>query len=364
VPDTELRLEVDGDCVSGDDLKTLVELQVEESLEVADAATLVARLEADAGGEWTSILDPLLTPSTPVVAQVSRGDVTYRFEGRATEASWTIAPEGASRLSVTAVDRTVDLDLEEKVVAWPGSSDSAIAETILSSYGFATDVEKTPDGPDPDVHVVLQRGSDLAFLRELATKWGFATFLEATESRIVGHFGSIDPLADPQGELSLGFGPDAQKLTATANFVEGRRVKVSRIPALSDAAQSADSAGDDQAQGSHTLGGVATVLLTPDDVAGEVDPASTAEALARRSAFGVELTVELDTERVGFLLRARKPVLVRGLGSELSGRWLVQRVRHVVTLERHRQQVTLVRNALGLSGDEPFGSTGGLGGLL
>lgn len=363
MPDTRLLVELDGDQLSDDDLRSLVEVQIEESLDVAEAATLVARLEADPSGEWRSVLDPLLTPSTPIVAQVKRGDVTYRFEGRSTEASWTIDPEGASRLSVTAVDRTLELDLEEKVVAWPGTSDSDIANTIFSSYYFDVDIESTPAGPDPDVHVVLQRGSDMAFLRALAAKWGYATFLEATETGIVGHFRSIDPLADPQGELSLGFGADAQRVSASANLVEGQRVKVSRIPALSDSAQTADSAGEDQAQGSHTLGGLATMLLTPDDVTGEIDPSSTAQALARHSAFAVQLTVEIDADRVGLLLRARKPVLVGGLGSSLSGRWLVQRVRHIVTLERHRQHVTLVRNALGLSGNEPFGSTGGIGGL-
>ncbi len=102
--------------------------------------------------------------------------------------------------------------------------------------------------------------------------------------------------------------------------------------------------------------------MTPDDVTGEIDPSSTADALARHSAFAVQLTVEIDADRVGQLLRARRPVLVGGLGTSLSGRWLVERVRHIVTLERHRQQLTLIRNALGLTGDEPFGSTGANGG--
>ena len=64
------------------------------------------------------------------------------------------------------------------------------------------------------------------------------------------------------------------------------------------------------------------------------------------------------------MLRARRTVLVKGLGSVLSGRYLVQRVRHRVTTDGHTQQVTLVRNALGLSGDEPFDGGGLLGGLL
>jgi len=105
------------------------------------------------------------------------------------------------------------------------------------------------------------------------------------------------------------------------------------------------------------------VLLSPTEINGEIDPTSAARGLARSSAFGATLTAEFDTTAVGLLLRARGTVLVAGLGSTLSGRYLVQRVRHQVSLDRHTQVVTLVRNALGLKGDEPFGG-GGLGGLL
>jgi len=364
VPDTRLLVEIDGDRLSNSDLRLLTEVQVEEATDIADAATVVAALQADADGRWTSVLDPLLDPSTPVAVQISRGSVTYRFEGRSTQAGWEIDPTADSRLSITAVDRTLEMDLEEKIVAWPGSSDSVIAESIYSSYGFRPQVDSTPDSPDPDVHVVLQRGSDLAFLRALASKWGYRAFLEPTAAGVVGHFHAIDPLADPQAELSLGFGIDAQRVSASVQLVDGRRVKVSRIPALSDSAQDGEGDGADQVQGAHSLGGQMSVLLAPTDVSGEVDPSSTAEALARRSAFVVRLTVEIDADRTGLMIRARKPILVRGLGDVLSGRYLVERVRHTVTSARHHQKLTLVRNALGLSGDEPFGAAGGIGGLV
>jgi hypothetical protein len=364
VPDSRLLVQIDGETLSADDLSAIGEIQVEEASDLADAATLVANLTPDETGEWISVLDPLLDRSTPLVIQVTRGEASYRFEGKPMQASWTIDPEGSSQISVQAQDRTLELDAEEKIVAWPGTQDSAIADAILSSYGFEPKVETTSDSPDPDVHVVLQRESDLAFLRALAAKWGFAVFLEATEAGIVGHFEPIDPLADPQGELALGFGADSQHVDASVRLTEGERVKLSRIPALSDSAQDADESGDDQLQGKHSLAAQTTVLLAPDDVSGEIDPTSAAQAIARKSAFAAELRVEVDTDRADLLLRARKPVLVKGLGSQLSGSYLVQRVRHIVTVERHRQQVTLVRNALGLTGSEPFGSTSGLGGLL
>jgi hypothetical protein len=343
--------------VSGQGMREVVEVQVEEAAYAADAASLVARIEAGADGEWTSVLDPLLEPETPVRLGVSFGDVSYRFEGLSTEASWRLDAAGGSQLTVKAVDRTLALDREEKVVAWPGSSDSAIAEAILAGgHGLEAEVEQTPAGPDPDVHVAIQRATDLAFLRSLADKWGYAFFLAADNGRVKGHFHRLDPLAEPQAELSLAFGGDAPAVDASVQLTAGRRVRVARIPPLAAGAQSGDSAGDDEAQGAQSLAGVATDLLSPADIDGEIDPVAATQGIARRSAFAATLSFEFDTARVGVMLRARRPVLVKGLGRRLSGRYLVERVRHTITQNRHAQQVTLVRNALGLTGDEPFGA--------
>lgn len=363
MPDTRLLIEIDGEVVPDSDLPQIAEVQLEEAADQADAATLVARLEPGVDGEWTGLLDSLATPQTPVAIQLTRGEVSYRFEGLSTEAAWDLDAEGASRLTVKAVDRTLALDLEEKVVAWPGTSESGIAEAVFASHGLAAEVEETPAGPDPDAHVLLQRGTDWAFLRSLAAKWGYAVYLESDGTKVAGHFHRLDPLADPQAELALGFGGDARKVQVRAELVAGQQVKVSRLPALSDTPQDGEAAGDDQPQGQTSLAAQSTVLLAPGDADGEVDPLTTATGLARRSAFAATLTAEIDADVVGLMLRARRTVLVKGLGSTLSGRYLVQRVRHRVTTDRHRQQLTLVRNALGLRGDEPFGQ-GGLGGLL
>lgn len=358
--DTRLLIEVDGAELAQEELEALSQVVVEEALDEADAATLSARLESQSDGGWTSLLDPLVEPQSPLVVQVSLGDVAYRFEGLSTEASWHVEPAGTSQLTVKAVDRTLELDLEEKVVAWPGNSDSSIAEAIFGEHGLTPEVEATPAGPDPDVHVVLQRSTDLAFLRALAAKWGYAVYVESEDGRLVGHFHPVDPLAAPQGELALGFGGTGAGIDATASLASAPLVRATRIPTLSDSPQSGESSGDDEAQGALSLAGQTTLLLSPADVDGEVEPLDAAQALARRSAFTVRLTTEIDTGATEVLLRARRPVLVKGLGSSLSGQYLVERVRHDITVERHRQHVTLVRNALGLTGDEAFGQLGGL----
>lgn len=361
MPETTLLVEVDGAPLDAAVVAELADVQVEEAVDDADAATIVARLEPRDDGEWAAVLDALTSPRAPVVVEIARGASAYRFDGRAAQASWRIDADRGSELTVKAVDRVLDLDAEEKVVAWPGTSESGIAEAIFSEHGLLAQVEPTPDAPDPDVHVLLQRCTDWAFLRQLAARWGYAVYLESEGGRTTGHFHPVDPLAEPQAELSLGFGGGAGAVDVEADLVAGRHVKASRLPVLSDAPRSGESRGDDEPQGAVSLGGQTTVLLAPSDVAGEVEPADATEGLARRSAFALRLVTEVDAGALDLVLRARRPLLVRGLGSLLSGRWLVERVRHRVTPERHTQRLTLVRNALELAGDEPFGA-GALGG--
>ena len=90
MPDTRLKIEIDGDTVAADDLQQLHDIQVEEAVDQADAATLVARLEPGDDGEWKSLLDPLVAPQTKLVVEVTRGDVAYRFDGLSTDASWDL----------------------------------------------------------------------------------------------------------------------------------------------------------------------------------------------------------------------------------------------------------------------------------
>jgi hypothetical protein len=365
MPDTQLLVEIDGTAVEADAITQLVEVIAEEAVDAADAVSVVAAVDAGADGQWTSLLDPLTAPRTPLVVGITRGDVAYRFDGSSTEADWQLDAAGASQLTIKAIDKTLDMDAEEKIAAWPGNSDSTIAEAIFGTYGLSPQVDSTPDGPDPDVHVVLQRATDWGFLRALAAKWGYNTFVEADGETLIGHFRAIDPLADPQGTLSLGFGGGATKVSVTSRLTSGHHVTGSRVKALADSTDSGDGPGDDQSQGQTALGGQTTVLLSPTDVFGEIDATATATGLARQSAFVVSMAVDIDVNVVGLMLRARRTVLVKGLGDSLSGRYLVQKVRNKVTPSGHTQSATLVRNALGLSGDEPWDAGGGLlGGLL
>ena len=90
-----------------------------------------------------------------------------------------------------------------------------------------------------------------------------------------------------------------------------------------------------------------------------LDEAIGAEATAATDAarFAIELRAELDPALYRGLLRARRPVLVRGVGRRFSGVFYVESVR--TTLENATLTQTFVarRNATGQTGGESFGQT-------
>ena len=68
------------------------------------------------------------------------------------------------------------MGLEEKVREWSGMTDGAVANQIFGSYDGVTPApdntrEVTPVHTE-DEHTLMQRGSDIAFLRRLARRTG------------------------------------------------------------------------------------------------------------------------------------------------------------------------------------------------
>jgi len=85
-----------------------------------------------------------------------------------------------------------------------------------------------------------------------------------------------------------------------------------------------------------------------------------AQAVVDRSAWAIVAEGELNTVAYGGVLRAKRPVSVRGAGRQFSGTYYVEKVLHSFTADGYKQRFTLKRNALGLTGSEKFSDDGGL----
>ena len=360
------RLDVDGAPVDPAILGRLRRVEVEEHAGMADVLRLTFGLSvrADASG-WDVLDDDVFTRLARVRLFVSVGSNSSQplIEGYVVDvkADFTNEPEG-SRLSVVAFDATVLMHLEEKVRAWPGMADSDIASAIFAEYGFGPEVEATQPARQENVMTVVQRGSDMQFLRMLAQRNGYECYvdLDPAGGQTVGHFHPARYADPPQGVLSIGLG-QATNIT---------RLQVHH-DMLRPAATSANNVDVDTRQdqpvevtemaatplGSRsTLPGDRARKLVLDQtglaLTGELQ--AYAQAVTDRSALAIRADGELDTQAYQGILRAKRPVLVRGGGRGFSGSYYVERVLHTFEGSDYRQQFTLRRNAVGLAGGEDF----------
>jgi len=364
----------------------LIEVAVEDNADQADTFRLKVGIQLRDDGEWTDVDAPefALFNKVRVEAGFRDGTTEILTEGYITDVQ--VHFEDAARqpyLEVHGLDASVLMSLEEKIVTWPNLSDSDIATQILSAYGFTPDVTSTnPVHQENDV-TVIQRGSDLEFLRRLARKNGFEVGVakDALPGTTTGYFRT--PVLDgtPQKTLAVASGDETslRSFTVTVDGVKPLAVETGQIDVKGKAAASGTGTQlQFAAIGNQDLdalvGGTINSLITAHDTAGKLwlysVPTSNAKELttleqAVRDEAGwlVNATGEINSDVYGAVLRANRLVLVKGAGALFSGKYYVTQVAHRIGSDgRYQQTFHARRNAVGLDGSEHFGN--GLGALL
>ncbi len=367
MPDTfSYTLRVNDSPADQDLLDALNLVEVEDAAALASAFRLRLPIGLDDEGDWTWVAEDVLKPLTPVSIGVQFGsDVNEQLiSGYVVSHQVHFAKEvGASFLEVIGMDASTLMNLEEKIVAWKDLSDSDIVAQILGNYGFTPDADDTQPSYSEDEVTIIQRGTDLAFLRRLARRNGFEFFLDTDpqSGETTGHFHKPRLSGRPQKDLALAFGEDSNVATLEAHY-DGLR------PSTVDA--QGISIGDKSDQ-SATIESSDLVTLGANSVLGSLDQ-QPKSLLARTSAFdnaelqtraqaavnsaswAVSLSGELDITAYQSVLRSRRTVLVKGIGTRYSGTYYVSRVVHSLTPGGYKQKFELVRNALALAGDETF----------
>jgi phage protein D len=370
MPQISYALLVDGNPIDPEDLAAVRQIDVEDHADLADIMRLAVGIAVrDDGAGWTVLDDDLFgrLRRLTVTVTVGSGQAETLLHAHVVETRADLSSEpGRSMLRVVAMDPSVRMYLEEKVRAWPDMTDADIASAVFGEYGFTAKVEPTnPTRPDDDAPTV-QRGSDIQFLRQLAGRNGYECYVEVepTSGAVEGHFHPPRVDETPQGVLSVNLGSatnvDAfaarfdmlRPVTVDAGSLDAededeQRVQVDRAavkPLGKD-----ESGSDDQPR---------KVLLSGTGLAQAGELQTYAQAVADESAWALTAEGELDTAAYGGVLRARRPVLVRGAGQRLSGAWYVERVLHTFTADGYTQRFALRRNALGVTGQERFADAG------
>ena len=359
-------LSIGGSPAAGEVMGALQEVAVEDHAELAAVMRLrFATAVKDGGGGFTVIDDSLFPRLGPVAFSVTvgSGSATKLFDGFVvhTTASFSNEP-GESTFTVVAMDATVLMNLDEKVVAWPDMADSDIAGTIFGDHGLTPQVDATQPAREATSVTTIQRGTDIRFLRRLAIRNGYECYvsIDPASGAAEGHFHPPRVDATPQATLSFNFqaATNVNGLVVKHDMLRPAHAKATAI----DAADASPQQAQIDTAALQTLGAESavaadkprTLLLSDTGLAQSGELQSYAQAVVDRSAFALSAEGDLTTGVFGKVLAAKEPVLVRGIGTVLSGEWYVERVLHDIKGADYKQHFTLRRNALGLTSSEAF----------
>jgi phage protein D len=340
-------------------------VEVEDHATLADVARLrVATAIADRGASWSVLDEPICDRFANVKIAVRLGgeSETPLIDGYVIDvkAGLSANPAG-STIEIVVMDATALMDLEEKVKAWPDQSDSAIATSIFGEYSFDTDVTSTQLVRQANDVTVMQRETDIRFLHRLAERNGFECYVDVgDQGQTVGHFHPPTLQEPPQAVLSVNIGTETNvdDFSLRYDMLSATQASASGIDTQDASAQPAQT----QSASLHDQGGSSTVaadrprvrLLTPRGLSRTDELQTLTQAAVDRSAFAITAEGLVNAAVLGQVLRAKKPVLVRGAGSRFSGQFYVERVLHRFDANGYQQRVTLKRNAAGVLRQDNF----------
>jgi phage protein D len=258
-----------------------------------------------------------------------------------------------SFVEVRGSDATVTMGREAKSVIWSDLTDSDAVSAIVTQHGFIPDVDSTSAGHYENKHALVQRESDLSFVRRLARRNGFLFWMTADPlGNQTAHFKKpqVDGAAtatlrinqDPPGLDVLDLRWDVERPSS----IEGVQLDLNSLQDLEGSKSDAPLAALGKQDLAAITGDTRSMFLAaPADDAGDLQSRSAGALID--STFFIRATGETRLDRVGTPIRAHTVVELQGAGSRHSGKYFVAAVRHTIDPVMHRMELELLRNAWG-----------------
>jgi phage protein D len=258
-----------------------------------------------------------------------------------------------SYVDVSGTDGSVAMDREVKAKVWDAVSDADVVSQIVATYGAIADTESTPAVHEEDKHTLVQRDSDLRFIRRLARRNGFLFWITPDPmGKETAHFKRA-PVGDtPAAKLAINLAtPNVNALDITWDVERPTSVLAMQL----DLTDKSDIDGAVAKSPLKLLGdkrladiaaGTRSVLVSaPADDAGDLKNRSEG-ALVEAELF-VRASGETNVHALGSVLHAHTVVDVQGVGKRHSGPYFVSSVRHLIDATTHRMEFELLRNGWG-----------------
>jgi hypothetical protein len=257
-----------------------------------------------------------------------------------------------STLKVEGGDSLVKLDRENKAVAWANLTDSSAVSSILSQAGLLADVENTQPGHFEAKHTLIQRETDLTFIRRLARRNGFHFWISCDETGIeTAHFKRPELNGQATCDLVINLTDPRPNVTSLEISWDVERPTQTDATEL-DLNSKSDISGAVQASPLTALGGVAfneiavdprvAHVFAPVDDSGDLQARS--EGALIEGSFFLRASGSTTVSALGKVLRSHTLVNLRGAGSRHSGVWFCSSVRHSIDADEHRMDFDLIRN--------------------
>jgi hypothetical protein len=258
-----------------------------------------------------------------------------------------------SVIDIKGSDSSVKMDRESRSVVWKDLTDSDAVQTIISTYGYTPDVETTTAGHYENKHTLVQRESDLSFVRRLARRNGYHFWITCDDKGIeTAHFRRPQLGNTPTAQLVINL--DSPTTTILdLNWDVERPTSIEGVQL--DLNAKSDITVSVPATPQTILGdfGIAAItgdtrsvfLAAPANDAGDLK--SRGEGALIEADWFIHATCKTTVQELGTVVRPHTILELRGAGSRHSGKYFVSSVRHTIDAIEHRMEIQLLRNGWG-----------------
>lgn len=340
-----------------------VGLEVELDTELASMFRLHLAIRQQRDGTWTYVDDERFRSWKPITIKAGFEDgMEDLISGYITHVRPDFDPDlSRCTLEIWGMDGTVLMDREEKLHAWPNETDSSIAAQIFRLYRFSSVVDETQVVHDGAVSTIIQRETDIQFLKRLALRNGFECYVEGT----TGFFRKPRVNAPPQPVLAVHFGEETtvNRLTFEVNVLTPARVTMLQVDRASKAVLEATAIASQQpalgATGSAPPAGIplGQMYVSMTAATGLPEMAALCQGLVDEGEWFVTAEGEIAGNQYGHVLKPRGTVTIKGVGATYSGVYYVTHVTHTLTPNGYTQFFRAKRNALMPTGAENFAAS-------
>lgn len=332
----------------------LLEMEVEEDHRLAGMFRLKLALQRGADGLWSWLDDERIRLwHKVVIAATIQGAKAELITGYITQLKPHFDPdENECWLEIYGLDASCLMSLEEKIKDWPNRSDSDIARTILRRYQLKPVVEETGVIHNEAVATIIQRETDIQFLKRLARRNGFECFVAGDQ----GYFRKPVLNQSPQPVLAAHFGAETNLVAFDANLnaLRPTAVEMHQLDTISKELQHVTA----KTSGQRRLGRKSAAALSPPQrltsrlfvrhamATSPEEMKNLCRAFYDEAEWLIEARGQIDSALYGEVLRAKRLVPIKGVGEIFSGLYYVTSVRHEFAAGKYVQHFTARRNAL------------------